>query len=53
MEAAASTVEDKMKVLPSLIGKLSEAAIVDPSWTDRKNAAVHRRRRLKVGTGVG
>ena len=47
-EAAASTAEDKLKVLPCLIGKLSEAAIVDPSWTGRKDAAVHRRRRLKV-----
>ena len=52
VEAAASTVDDKMKVLPSLIGKLSEAAIVDPSWTGRKDAAIHRRRRLKVGAGV-
>lgn len=47
-EAAAATTADKLKVLPSLIGKLSEAAIVDPSWMPRKNAAVHRRRRLKV-----
>ena len=46
-EAAASTAAEKLKLLPSLIGKLSEAVIVDPSWTSKKAAAVHRRRKLK------
>ena len=45
--AAAPIAADKLKLLPSLIGKLSEAAIVDPSWTGRKNAAVCARRKLK------
>lgn len=47
-EAAASTAAEKMKLLPTLIGKLSEASIVDPSWSARKMAAVQRRRRLKA-----
>lgn len=47
-EAAASTAEEKMKLLPTLIGKLSEASIVDPSWSARKMAAVLRRRKLKA-----
>lgn len=47
-EAEAETIADKLKVMPSLIGKLSEAAIVDPSWTGRKNAAVQRRRKMKA-----
>lgn len=47
-EAAAETPSEKLKVLPSLIGKLSEAAIVDPSWGARKDAAVQRRRKLKA-----
>lgn len=46
-EAAAPTAEEKLKLLPSLIGKLCEAAIVDPSWTSRKLAAVQRWRNLK------
>lgn len=51
-EAAASSVADKLKVMPALIGKLSEAAIVDPSgWTGKKNAAVQRRRRLNAAAG--
>lgn len=47
-EAEAETTADKLRVMPSLIGKLSEAAIVDPSWTARKNAAVQRRRKMKA-----
>jgi RNA-directed DNA polymerase len=47
-EAVALTPSEKLKVLPSLIGKLSEASIVDQSWTGRKNAAVLRRRKLKI-----
>lgn len=47
-EAAASTANEKLKVLPGLIGKLSEASIVDPSWMARKEAAVQRRRKLKT-----
>jgi len=49
-EAAALTAAEKMKVLPSLIGKLSEAAIVDPSWNGRKQAAVRKRRTLKAAS---
>lgn len=51
-EAAAETAADKLKVMPTLIGKLSEAAIVDPSWTPKKNAAVQRRRKLKATGGA-
>ena len=47
-EAEAETTADKLRGMPSLIGKLSEAAIVDPSWTARKNAAVQRRRKMKA-----
>ena len=47
-EAEAETTADKLRVMPSLIGKLSEAAIVDPSWTARKTAAVQRRRKMKA-----
>ena len=46
-EALALTDADKLKILPSLIGKLSEATIVDSSWTGRKQAAVQRRRGLR------
>jgi len=52
-EAAATTTADKLKLLPSLIGKLSEASIVDPSWAARKDAAVHRRRKLKSAAHDG
>lgn len=51
-EAAASTPAEKLKLLPSLIGKLSEASIVDPAWSARKNAAVKRRRDLKATAGA-
>ena len=47
-EAAASTTEEKLQILTSLIGKLSEAAIVDQSWNGKKFAAVQRRRALKM-----
>ena len=47
-EDAASTAAEKLNLLPSLIGKLSEAAIVDPSWTGKKASAVQRRRSLKA-----
>lgn len=47
-EAAASTAAEKLKLLPTLIGKLSEAAVVDPAWTPRKSAVIHRRRILKA-----
>lgn len=49
-EACALTVVEKLKLLPSLIGKLSEASIVDPSWTGKKDAAVQRRRRFRMGS---
>lgn len=48
--AAAPTAADKLQLLPSLIGKLSEASIVAPSWTGRKDAAVRGRRKLKAET---
>lgn len=48
--ATAPTTADKLKLLPSLIGKLSEASIVDPSWAGRKDAAVRGRRKLKAET---
>lgn len=51
MEALAPTAAAKLNLLPSLIGKLSEASIVDPSWTPKKVAAVKRRQRLKVFAG--
>ena len=51
--AAAPTVADKLKLLPSLIGKLSEASIVDPSWAGRKDAAVRGRRKLKIEVNAG
>lgn len=51
--AAAPTVADKLKLLPSLIGKLSEASIVDPSWAARKNAAIRGRRKLKMEGKAG
>lgn len=51
--AAAPTTADKLKLLPSLIGKLSEASIVDPSWAGRKDAAVRGRRKLKMEGIVG
>lgn len=47
-ESGASTAADRLNVLGSLIGKLSEASIVDPSWSARKEAAVQRRRKLKA-----
>lgn len=49
-ESAASTTAEKLKLLPSLIGKLSEAATIDPSWTGRKIAAMQRRRKLKAAS---
>ena len=52
-EATAETMADKLKIMPSLIGKLSEAAIVDPSWAGKKEAAVIRRRRLKLASAAG
>lgn len=48
-EASATTAVEKLRLLPSLIGKLSEATVVDPSWSGRKNAMVLHRRRLKAG----
>lgn len=47
-EAAAETTAEKLQVLPALIGKLSEATTVDPSWEGRKNAMVQHRRGLKA-----
>lgn len=51
--AAAPTVADKLKLLSSLIGKLSEAFIVDPSWAGRKDAAVRGRRKLTIQVNAG
>ncbi len=51
--ASAPTAADKLKLLPSLIGKLSEASIVDPSWAGRKDAAVRGRRKLKMEGNAG
>ncbi len=45
--AIASSDVEKMKLMASLVGKYSEAVVVDLSWTARKNAALLRRRRLK------
>jgi hypothetical protein len=48
--AVASSADDKLKLYPSLIGKLSEAAVVDPTWAGRKDAVVRARRRLSAET---
>ena len=50
--AITPTADGKLKLLPSLIGRLSEASIVDASWAGRKNVAVRSRRRLKSETSA-
>ena len=47
LETATDSTAKKMKLLSTLIGKLSEATIIDPLWAGRKEAAVKRRRKLK------
>lgn len=46
--AAARTDSERLALMPSLIGRVSEAAEVDPSWTARKQAAVTMQREAKA-----
>lgn len=47
-ETATASLPEKEQLLASLIGKLSEATVVDSSWMGRKDAAVKRRRNLST-----
>jgi RNA-directed DNA polymerase len=44
---AAATRSEKLRLLPQLVGRVSEAAEVDPQWDGRKAAAVAMRRSIR------
>lgn len=45
--SAAATKAEKLRLLPQLVGRVSEAAEVDRQWDGRKAAAVAMRRSIK------